>query len=119
MPCYYIGGFTVANFWPDYLSALLHGDQFYLYYVLVATLQLYLLFPAMLWLFKNEKHHGALLLAVLLFTVTHCRRHQVWAAAYRHEPLVMVVYIGIWRQCCDLPILLHCRWFIQPTRPSD
>ena len=58
-----IGGFTVANFWPDYLSALLHGDQFYLYYVLV-TLQLYLLFPAMLWLFKKtEKHHGALLLA--------------------------------------------------------
>ncbi|BAN75350.1 MULTISPECIES: acyltransferase family protein [Lacticaseibacillus] len=58
-----IGGFTIANFWPDYLSAILHGDQFYLYYVLV-TLQLYLLFPAMLWLFKKtEGHHGALALA--------------------------------------------------------
>ncbi|ARY92387.1 MULTISPECIES: acyltransferase family protein [Lacticaseibacillus] len=58
-----IGGFTIANFWPDYLSAILHGDQFYLYYVLV-TLQLYLLFPAMLWLFKKtEGHHGALSLA--------------------------------------------------------
>ncbi|MDE3316090.1 acyltransferase [Lacticaseibacillus zeae] len=58
-----IGGFTIANFWPDYLSAILHGDQFYLYYVLV-TMQLYLLFPAMLWLFKKTKgHHRVLALA--------------------------------------------------------
>ena len=58
-----IGGFTIANFWPDYLSAILHGDQFYLYYVLV-TMQLYLVFPAMLWLFKKtEGHHGVLVLA--------------------------------------------------------
>ncbi|KRK11773.1 Acyltransferase [Lacticaseibacillus zeae DSM 20178 = KCTC 3804] len=58
-----IGGFTIANFWPDYLSAILHGDQFYLYYVLV-TMQLYLLFPAMLWLFKKtEGRHGVLALA--------------------------------------------------------
>lgn len=58
-----VGGFTIANFWPDYLSALLHGDQFYLYYVLV-TLQLYLLFPAMLWLFKRTAgHHIRLVVA--------------------------------------------------------
>ncbi len=58
-----VGGFTIANFWSDYLSALLHGDQFYLYYVLV-TLQLYLLFPAMLWLFKRTAgHHIRLVVA--------------------------------------------------------
>ncbi|MFD1486205.1 acyltransferase [Lacticaseibacillus baoqingensis] len=45
-------GFSLANFSGTYLSALVHGDQFYMYYILV-TLQLYVLFPLLVALFKK------------------------------------------------------------------
>ncbi|WP_225048097.1 acyltransferase [Lacticaseibacillus kribbianus] len=54
-------GFAWADFGSTYWSAILHGDQFYLYYILV-TLQLYLAFPFMVLLFKKlHKHHLAIL----------------------------------------------------------
>lgn len=53
-------GFTWAKFGPTYLIALLHGDQFYMYYILV-TMQLYVVFPAMMWLFRRVDRHGAIL----------------------------------------------------------
>lgn len=54
-------GFTLNNFGSTYYSAIIHGDQFYMYYILV-TLQLYLLFPFLVWLFKKfTGHHGWIL----------------------------------------------------------
>lgn len=52
--------FTWKTFWPTLTSAILHGDQFYLYYIVV-TLQLYVLFPFMVLLFKKVKNHNAIL----------------------------------------------------------
>ncbi|WP_404819970.1 acyltransferase family protein [Lacticaseibacillus daqingensis] len=49
-------GFSWATFGPTYLKSLLHGDQFYMYYILV-TLQLYVLFPLLVRLFKTAKRH--------------------------------------------------------------
>lgn len=56
-----VGAFTWAAFGSTYLSALLHGDQFYLYYLMV-TMQLYLAFPLLRLLFKKTAHHGRILL---------------------------------------------------------
>jgi hypothetical protein len=60
-------GFSLANFTSTYASAILHGDQFYMYYILV-TLQLYLLFPALVWLFKQfpTRHLTLLTISFLL-----------------------------------------------------
>lgn len=59
-------GFSWANFGSTYLSAILHGDQFYMYYILV-TLQLYLLFPLIVKLFKHWSHtHNRILLISFL-----------------------------------------------------
>ncbi|WP_407891819.1 acyltransferase family protein [Lacticaseibacillus sp. N501-2] len=51
-------GFSLNNFASTYYSAIIHGNQFYMYYILV-TLQLYVLFPFLVWLFKKTTgHHG-------------------------------------------------------------
>ncbi|MFC6169782.1 acyltransferase [Loigolactobacillus jiayinensis] len=62
-----IGGFSWSNFGSTYLDAILHGDQFYMYYILV-TLQLYLLFPLIVKLFKRlpKAHNRILLISFLL-----------------------------------------------------
>lgn len=52
--------FTWATFWPTLESAILHGDQFYLYYIVI-TLQLYVLFPLIVLLFKRVHHHNWIL----------------------------------------------------------
>ncbi len=59
-------GFSLNHFVSTYASAILHGDQFYMYYILV-TLQLYLLFPLLVWLFKRlEDHHGTIVVVSFL-----------------------------------------------------
>lgn len=61
-----VPGFSLSRFSSTYLSAIMHGDQFYMYYILV-TLQLYLLFPALVWLFKRfDRQHGAILIISFL-----------------------------------------------------
>lgn len=51
------GSFTFSNWLSEWTSAVIHGDQFYLYYILV-TMQLYLIFPLLVGLFKfTEGHH--------------------------------------------------------------
>lgn len=60
-----IAPFTWANYWPTLTSALLHGDQFYLYYIVV-TLQLYVLFPFMVKLFQKVSNHNLILLVSFL-----------------------------------------------------
>lgn len=54
-----------ALLWPKYFSdlldAVIHGDRYYMYYIIV-TFQLYLVFPLLVYLFKKfSKHHFAIL----------------------------------------------------------
>ncbi len=62
---------TAAEFWQTLTKNWLYGDDFYMYYVIV-TLQFYLVFPALRWLFKRFKHERlvAVSLAVQLITLT-------------------------------------------------
>lgn len=55
----------VAISWPNYfnnlLDAIIHGNKYYMYYILV-TFQLYLIFPLLVYMFKKlPKHHIAIL----------------------------------------------------------
>ncbi|HJF86493.1 MAG TPA: acyltransferase [Companilactobacillus farciminis] len=57
----------VALSWPNYFQnlydAIIHGNKFYMYYILV-TFQLYLIFPLLVYMFKKFKnHHVAILVA--------------------------------------------------------
>lgn len=50
------------QYWKDFSYSVLHGNNFYLYYVFV-VFQLYLIFPAFIWLFRKFKdHHRTILL---------------------------------------------------------
>lgn len=59
-------GFSWKTFNLTYISSILHGDQFYMYYILV-TLQLYILFPFMVRLFRSftDKHMMILVVSFL------------------------------------------------------
>ncbi|MYV05609.1 acyltransferase family protein [Furfurilactobacillus milii] len=55
------GNLSAASFGPTWLTTVIHGSDFFMYYVLV-TFQLYLVFPVIVWLLKRtEKHHGLVL----------------------------------------------------------
>ncbi|WP_281165814.1 acyltransferase [Liquorilactobacillus sicerae] len=47
----------------DWLWAVIHGDHFYMYYILV-TFQLYLIFPIMLWLFRKFPNYHLLIFVI-------------------------------------------------------
>ncbi len=56
------GALTFSNYANQSLEAILHGSQFYLYYIMV-VMQLYLIFPLLITLFKKlPNHHGAILI---------------------------------------------------------
>ncbi|WP_246013798.1 acyltransferase [Companilactobacillus suantsaicola] len=60
----------VAISWPNYFQnlydAIIHGNKYYMYYILV-TFQLYLLFPLIVYMFKKlPNHHVAILVASAL-----------------------------------------------------
>lgn len=59
-------GFSLANFGSQYLTLVMHGSSFYLYYMLL-VMQLYLIFPAVVWLFKKfaAKHELILLISFI------------------------------------------------------
>ncbi|MFT8726653.1 acyltransferase [Liquorilactobacillus ghanensis] len=52
-----------GNWFSNWIWAVIHGDHFYMYYILV-TFQLYLLFPMMLWLFRKFKNYHVLILVI-------------------------------------------------------
>ncbi|WP_296111780.1 acyltransferase [uncultured Limosilactobacillus sp.] len=62
MTAVFTGSTITFSSWLSELGlGLLHGNYFYLYYILV-TMQLYLIFPIMVWIYrKTEGHHGLLL----------------------------------------------------------
>ncbi|BAP84921.1 acyltransferase [Paucilactobacillus hokkaidonensis JCM 18461] len=92
-----------TNFWHNFGHALLYGDSFYMYYILV-TFQLYLLFPLLVKLFKHFKHHLRIVLIsmgvqlILLFFIKyglpHIDRDSWWYIfrAYGVNVLVYQVY---------------------------
>lgn len=51
---------NLSVFSQTYWDAIIHGDRFYLYYILI-TLQLYVIFPFIVLLFKKVKHHSRIL----------------------------------------------------------
>ena len=56
------GNFTLQGWLGEWGSAIIHGDHFYLYYILV-TMELYLIFPLLIWLFRvTEGHHNLVLI---------------------------------------------------------
>ncbi|WP_281165756.1 acyltransferase [Liquorilactobacillus sicerae] len=61
-----IGGsiFSLGNFGSQYLTIVMHGSSFYMYYMLL-VMQLYLVFPIVVWLFKKfaDKHERILLIS--------------------------------------------------------
>jgi hypothetical protein len=74
-------GYSWSNFNSTYLSSILHGDQFYMYYILV-TLQLYILFPVIVKIFKKfSGHHWRILVVsfvlqlTLMFTIKYGLPH--------------------------------------------
>lgn len=53
---------TFGNWLRTLVLGLLYGNYFYLYYILV-TMQLYLIFPVMVWMYKKTSgHHGLVLI---------------------------------------------------------
>lgn len=59
--------FSMANFKADYIDAIVHGNQFYMYYILI-VLQLYLIFPLIVLMFKKLANHHTLIMSIS-FTV--------------------------------------------------
>lgn len=72
--------FSGSSFWHNFGHAVLYGDSFYMYYILV-TFQLYLLFPLLVKLFKRVKNHNrilvvsAILQLILLFFLKYALPH--------------------------------------------
>lgn len=74
-------GYTWANFGETYWLSLIHGNQFYMYYILV-TLQLYIIYPLIVWLFKKlpTRHHWILAVSflfqlALMFVIKYAYPH--------------------------------------------
>lgn len=59
-------GFNLHDFSMSYLSYVIHGNQSYMYFMLI-IMQLYLLFPGIVWLFRKLEGHHNQILAVSFF----------------------------------------------------
>lgn len=57
----------ISKFSLQYLSYVIHGNQSYMYFMLI-VMQLYLLFPAIVWLFKRWPNHHNRILAISFAT---------------------------------------------------
>lgn len=60
---------TANEFWRTLTKNWLYGDDFYMYYVIV-TLQFYLVFPTLRWLFKRFNHERLLVVSLILQLIT-------------------------------------------------
>lgn len=89
--------------WPSYWSETLHvwqfGDQFYMYYILV-VLQLYVIFPGLVWLFRTFNHHKIVGISfifqlILLFLIKYVLPHidtSHWIWWFRNYGFNIIVY---------------------------
>ncbi|MTV81233.1 acyltransferase family protein [Lactobacillus sp. CRM56-3] len=79
---------NLSVFSQTYWDAIIHGDRFYLYYILI-TLQLYVIFPLIVKLFKTVNHHRLILVSsffiqmMLMFLIKYWvsridRSHWLW-----------------------------------------
>jgi peptidoglycan/LPS O-acetylase OafA/YrhL len=69
-----------GNFFLEYLGHLLHGDLHYMYYLLV-TMQLYLIFPGIVWLFHRFSNGHKQILAisfVLQLLMVTVIKYKIW-----------------------------------------
>ena len=63
------GTFSFGLWGKEWFLAMIRGDHYYLYYILV-IFQLYLIFPVLVWMFKKlEDHHEAILLVSAILQV--------------------------------------------------
>lgn len=61
--------FSWGTFWPRFGYLVTHGTDYYMYYIMV-TLQLYLVFPLLVWLSKRfNKHHWHILFISFLVQI--------------------------------------------------
>ena len=96
-----MGSFTFPEWLGEWEDALLHGNRFYLYYILV-TMQLYLIFPIMLWLYKRfvNRHNliisiSALIQLLFLFYIKYIFPHQDhanWPYLFRSYGMFVLTY---------------------------
>ncbi len=96
-----MGSFTFPEWLGEWGDALLHGNRFYLYYILV-TMQLYLIFPIMLWLYKRfmNRHNliisiSALIQLLFLFYIKYIFPHQDhanWSYLFRSYGMFVLTY---------------------------
>lgn len=92
---------TASTWFDQWWSAILHGNRFYLYYILV-TMQLYLIFPIMLWLYKTfSKRHGLIIgvsaviqFIFLIYTkyVFLHQNHANWSYLLRSYGMLVLTY---------------------------
>ncbi|MDN6967159.1 acyltransferase [Oenococcus sp. UCMA 17063] len=62
--------YQLSNFGNKYLTLIMHGSSFYMYYMLL-VMQLYLLFPIIVWLFKKWPHsHNKILFISFICQLT-------------------------------------------------
>lgn len=91
--------FANGNFWQNFGHAVLYGDSFYMYYILV-TFQLYLVFPLIVKLFHRFDHSRILLVSavvqlVLLFGIKYGLPHfdtSNWWYLFRDYGANVLVY---------------------------
>ncbi|WP_137597690.1 acyltransferase [Paucilactobacillus kaifaensis] len=92
--------FSGVDFWRNFGHAVLYGDSFYMYYILV-TFQLYLLFPALVKLFKHFDNHvrileiSAVVQLALLFFLKYALPHidtSNWWYLFRAYGVNVLVY---------------------------
>lgn len=83
-----------GNFFIEYLGHLLHGDLHYLYYLLV-TMQLYLIFPGIVWLFHRwPNDHKKILILSFIFQIgmTVIIKYKIWTMDTSQWPYWFHVY---------------------------
>lgn len=91
----------VGNFLADLVHLITHGDDYYMYYIIV-TMQLYVIFPVLVWLFKKFSNKHNLILGisfvfqiVLLFFIKYGLPHidtSNWPYLMKNYGFSLLVY---------------------------
>lgn len=93
------GTLSWGSFWKETLHVWQFGDEFYMYYILV-VLQLYVIFPFLIWLFKKFDHKKILIISfsfqlILLFFIKYGLPHidtSNWLWWFKNYGFNIIVY---------------------------